>query len=284
MILVTAANGRTGRSMVAALAERDVAVRAFIRDEDQWPRLQALGADSYGVGDLAHPDTIQAALQGVHRVVFIGPPMHPEEVSFVDNFVAAAQQAGVGHFVYYSVMHPLRREVRHHRLKLDAEEHIVESGLPYTIVQPMRYMQHLEGIWKTVTTTGVHAMPFNVDVKFNVVDLNDLTAATARVATSEEYVYGTYELAGPEALSQTDMARIISEVIERPVRAEQVSIETLQKKGRAAGLGADRIEQMTIMNQHYDVHGFLGNPAVLELILDRPATRFRDYVARIAGI
>ena len=125
-------------------------------------------------------------------------------------------------------------------------------------------------------------MPFNVDVKFNVVDLADLTQATARVATSSDYLWGTYELAGPEALSQTDMARIITEVIDKPVHAAQVPIETLQGRGRAAGLSSDRIEQMTIMNQHYDAHGFLGNPAVLEMVLRRPATRFRDYVARIA--
>ncbi len=42
------------------------------------------------------------------------------------------------------------REVRHNRLKLDAEEVLIESGLPYTIVQPMRYMQHLALIWHKV--------------------------------------------------------------------------------------------------------------------------------------
>ncbi len=283
MILVTAANGRTGRSMIAALANQGLPVRAFIRAVEQWPQLQALGASEYALGDLGAADSVAAALDGVQRLVFIGPPMHPEEVTFVDHFLAAARTSGLEHFIYYSVMHPLRREVRHHRLKLDAEEHIVEAGLPYTIVQPMRYMQHLEMIWQAVTSKGVHAMPFNVNVKFNVADLADLTEATARVAMSSEYLYGTYELAGPEALSQTDMARIIGEVIDQPVRAEQVPIDTLRARGQAAGLSADRIEQMSIMNQHYDAHGFLGNPAVLEMILGRPATRFKDYVQRLAA-
>jgi uncharacterized protein YbjT (DUF2867 family) len=283
MILVTAAHGRTGRSMITALASQGLPVRAFIRAAEQWPRLQALGASEYALGDLGDAESVAAALAGAQRLVFIGPPMHPEEVAFVDHCLAAARASGLEHFIYYSVMHPLRREVRHHRLKLEAEEHIVESGLPYTIVQPMRYMQHLEMIWQAVTSKGVHAMPFNVNVKFNVADLADLTEATARVAMSSEYLYGTYELAGPEALSQTDMARIIGEVIGKPVRAEQVSIDTLRARGQAAGLSADRIQQMSIMNQHYDAHGFLGNPAVLEMILARPATRFRDYVQRLAA-
>jgi hypothetical protein len=78
------------------------------------------------------------------------------------------------------------------------------------------------------------------------------------------------------------MARIISEVLGKPVHAKQIPIATLQARGEAAGLSADRIEQMSIMNQHYDAHGFLGNPATLEMILGRPAKRFRDYVQRLA--
>ncbi len=283
MILVTAANGRTGRSMVAALANRDVPVSVFIRDPSQWAELKALGASAYAVGDLGDRNSIARALKGVERLVFIGPPMHPEEVTFVDNFLVAAEQAALQHFIYYSVMHPLRRDVRHHRLKLDAEQHIVESGLPYSIVQPMRYMQHLEAIWKVVTTQGVHPMPFNVDVTFNVADLADLTEATAAVATGSDYLYGTYELAGPEALSQNDMARIIGDVLGREVRAEQVPLATLKERASAAGLSADRVAQMVNMNRHYDAHGFKGNPAILKMILGREPTRFSEYVTRLAG-
>jgi uncharacterized protein YbjT (DUF2867 family) len=283
VILLTAAHGRTGGAVLAALATRGLACRVFIRDQAQWPALEALGAADCALGDMADPDSILRAVTGVETLIFIGPPMHPQEGTFVGNFLTAAERCGVRQFLYYSVMHPLRRDVRHHRLKLDAEQHIIESGLPYTILQPMRYMQHLEGIWKAVTGNGVHAMPFNIDVKFNVVDLSDLAEATARVAATSDFLYGTYELAGPEPLSQADMARIISAVIDKPVEAQQVPIQTLRARGEAAGLSQDRIEQMAIMNQHYDAYGFRGNPAVLEMILGRPATRFRDYVERLAG-
>jgi uncharacterized protein YbjT (DUF2867 family) len=280
-ILLTAANGRTGRAVVAALAAGGLSCRVFIRDPAQWPALQALGATSHAVGDMADPQSIVRALEGVHSVIFIGPPMHPDEATFVGNFLAAAQRANLRQFLYYSVMHPLRRDVRHHGLKLDAEQHIIESGVPYSILQPIRYMQHLEGIWKTVISDGVHAMPFNVEAKFNVVDLVDLAEATARVAATTDYLYGTYELAGPESLSQADMARIISQVIGKPVHAEQVPIKTLRDRGQAAGLSTDRIEQMSIMNQHYDAYGFAGNPAALTMILGRPPSTFRNYVERL---
>jgi uncharacterized protein YbjT (DUF2867 family) len=283
-VLVTGANGKTGRAVSAALAARGAQVRAFIRDPAQWPALQALGhAHDHVLGDLKDSDDICSALQGCDAIVHVGPPMHPQEVSMTRNCLAAAQRCGLSHFVYYSVMHTLRRDVRHHRLKLDCEEMLVGSGLAYTIVQPIRYMQHLEPIWKQVTEQGVHAMPFNVDVKFNVADLLDHAAATAAVVTESaasapepgRHCFAIYELAGPEALSQTDMAAIISRVIGRTVTARAVP---LRARAAAADHSADRVAQMLAMNAHYDQHGFRGNPNVLRMLLGREPTRFEDYV------
>lgn len=281
--LVTAANGRTGRAILAALGARGVRTRAFIRNPAQAEALKQAGADECVVGNLLEAPDLRSAAEGCAGILYIGPPMHPQELVMAGHAMAAARTHGGLPLVYYSVMHPLRTEVRHHRLKLLAEEQLVESGLPYSIVQPIRYMQHLEPLWKTILAEGVHAMPFNVEVRFNVADLADLAEATARVVSEgERHRYGTYELAGPEPLSQRDMARIIGEVLGKTVEARAVTIEALQAKARAAGADADRIQQMTAMNAHYDRHGFLGNAAVLQMILGRPPTRFRDYVTRLS--
>jgi uncharacterized protein YbjT (DUF2867 family) len=230
---------------------------------------------------MADPLSIGAAIQGCDVLVHIGPPMHPDGAVMTRLFIAAARDLGLRHFVYYSVMHPLRRVVRHHSLKLDAEEALVESGLRYSILQPIRYMQHLEPIWKQVCEQGMHAMPFNVRARFSVVDLQDLAVAVAIVATTDAHAYATYELAGPEALSQLDMAAIIGRVLGRPIEAKQTTLDELRARGKTAGLSADRIEQMVIMNHHYDSHGFLGNANVLRMLLGREPTRFEAYVRRL---
>lgn len=281
MILVTAANGKTGRAMIRTLAAAGASVRAFIRDSNQADGLRALGAGETAVGDLGDADSLQRAMAGVSQVLHIGPPMDPNEVSYTNNVLSAAAAAGVDQFVYYSVMHPQRRVIRHHRLKLEAEEHVIESGLPFTIIEPIRYMQHLVPIWGRVVDEGVHGMPFSIDRKFNVVDLEDLAAATTKVLLDPAHLFATYELAGSEALSQRDMAAIISDVIGRPVRAEAVSLAQLEQKGRAAGLSDDRIEQMVIMNGHYDSHGFRGSPVTLQGLLGREPTTFASFVQRL---
>ena len=281
--LLTAANGKTGRAVLKALANAGAETKVFIRDERQWPALQQLGAASHALGDMEDASTINAAMPGCEAVIHIGPPMHPNEVEITSRFIDAGLAHGVSRFVYYSVMHPLRRAVRHHRLKLDAEEELIESGLPYTIVQPMRYMQHLGLIWNKVLETGIHAMPFNIDMKFNVADLRDLAEATAIVATSPGHLHATYELAGPEALSQRDMAAVISRVLGRKIRAEALSLDQMEKNARAAGASDDRVTQMLTMNNHYDQFGFRGNPNILRWLLGRAPNTFENYVNRLAG-
>ncbi|MEM6573118.1 MAG: NmrA family NAD(P)-binding protein [Pseudomonadota bacterium] len=281
-ILLTAANGRTGRAVLTALTDAGASVKVFIRDEQQWPELQALGAAAFAIGDMEDSSSIAAAIEGCDKLVHIGPPMHPNEIEITDRLIEAGKEAGLQQFVYYSVMHPLRRDVRHHRLKLDAEEHVIESGLPYTIVQPTRYMQHLAPIWNSVKDKGEHAMAFSTEMKFNVADLRDLAEATAVVVTQPGHLYATYELAGPEPLSQTDMAAIISDVLGRNVTARAIPLAELEQKARAAGASEDRVAQMVTMNDHYDRFGFRGNPNVLRWLLGRELRQFKDYVRDLA--
>ena len=281
-ILVTGANGKTGRAVIAALAKKGASVRAFIRNAAQGDALKAIGAAEIAVGDMNTPETVDPALKGCDAIVHIGPPMHPDEKVMTAHFLRAAQAAQLSRFVYYSVMHPLRREVPHHARKLDTEEMLIESGQPYTIINPTRYMQHLEMIWKDVVANGVHGMPFNTHVKFNIVDLLDLAEVTAKVTTEDGHLWASYELAGPEGLSQADMAAIISEVLKKPVKARQVPLDEMETKARAAGATDQRIATMRKMNAHYDHGGFRGNANILRWVLGREPTLYKDYVTRLA--
>lgn len=281
--LLGAANGRTGREVLQALVVRGQEVRALIRHEAQSKTLLDLGARDCAIGDLQDAATLRRAAEDCGTAIYIGPPMHADEVAMARSFYDAAHQAGCGHFVYYSVLHPVCRDIRHHRLKLEVEEIIVNGPLPFTIMQPARYMQHLEPLLPGIRATGVHAMPFSTEVRFNVVDLADVAEAVATVVCEASWRHGTYELAGPESLSQADMAVILTEVLGRRVEAQALSLTVMRERATKAGASADRIEQMALMNQHYDQHGMLGNPRVLELLLGRAPTSYARYAARVAG-
>ena len=129
-------------------------------------------------------------------------------------------------------------------------------------------------------STGVHSMPFGIAARFSVVDLSDLAEATARIMTEPGHEAATYQLAGPDALSQNDMACILTEVLGRPVRAVAKPLDEFRRDAVAAGFAAERIETMLLMNAHYDAHGLIGNCNVLRWILGREPTRFAEFVMR----
>ena len=181
LILVTGASGKTGRRCIAHLVERGASVRALVRRQDAARELEAAGVHDVIVGDMFAPDVIDAALAGASQVLHICPPMHPREDEIAFEMIARAKAAGVARFVMWSVLHP-HIDVPHHRRKQKAEAALIESGLPFTILQPGRYMQHLETIWKSVREDGEHAFPFSTQSRFSLAHLDDLASAAAIVA------------------------------------------------------------------------------------------------------
>ena len=140
-------------------------------------------------------------------------------------------------------------------------------------------MQHLVPIWNNVVDSGIHNMPFNIDSKFSIVDLEDLAISTATIAIESGHEGATYELAGPEMLSQVDMARTLSSLLGKNIKAKARSIIKFNewKKNK---ISTSRKKTMQAMNRHYDAHGLIGNPNVLSWILKRPPTTFAEFVKR----
>jgi len=278
-LLVTGAPGKTGLRVVAALLRKGHKVRAFVRRPEAGEKLLALSVSSHVSGDLEDRGLLVRAAEGCSRIVHICPPMHPAEDRIGKTLIEAATEANVRHFILYSVLHPLI-DVPHHRRKLAVEEALADSSLPHTIVQPARYMQHLAPVWREVREDGVHAMPFNTHTRFTLADLNDLAEAVAVIASSDVHYGATYQLAGPQALSQDDCAVIISRLIGRNVEARRRDPQAALDAARKAGVVEARIDNMRIMNSHYDKHGLVANANVLRWILGREPSTFEAYIKR----
>jgi uncharacterized protein YbjT (DUF2867 family) len=75
-------------------------------------------------------------------------------------------------------------------------------------------------------------------------------------------------------------ARILTEMLGWPIRAATKPPDEFRRDATAAGMPAERIETMSLMNAHYDAHGLIGNPNVLRWLLGREPTRFAEFVRR----
>jgi len=280
VILVTGAAGKTGRAVVRALVARGAGVRALVYRPTQVAPLRELGAQEAIVGDMRDQPTLEQAVHGVRALYHICPNMSPDELAIGQLVVGAALSAGVAHFVYHSVLHPQTEAMPHHWGKLRVEEHLFESGLPYTILQPAAYMQNVLAGWNSIEEYGVYRVPYPLETRLGMVDLEDVAAAAAGVLTQPGHQGATYELAGAEALTQTDVAGILSSALERTVRAEAVPLDVWETGARQAGLGDYQVETLIKMFRYYGSYGLWGNPNVLGWLLGRPPTTLAAFVQR----
>ena len=168
----------------------------------------------------------------------------------------------------------------HHWQKLRVEEALFVSGVPYTILQPAAYMQNVWAYREAIRERGVYPVPYAVATRLSMVDLQDVAEAAALVLTEPGHAGATYELCGPEILSQTESAATRSQHLGRPVRVEPVPAEVWKARALASGLGDYQVETLVKMFQYYEQHGFWGSPRVLAWLLGRAPTSFAAFVER----
>lgn len=283
MILVSGAAGKTGQAVIQALIKRRVPVRAFVYRAEQGERVKALGVQEVVIGSMQNAAAFLEAVQGVRALYHICPNMSPAEVEIGRIAIKSAQTAGVEHVVYHSVLHPQTEKMPHHWHKLRVEELLFESGLNVTLLQPAAYMQNILAGWPAITGAGLYRVPYPVETRLAMVDLADVAEVVATVLTEPGHAGATYELVGPETLSQTEVAAILGQILGRPVRAEQAPLADWAAGARQAGLGEYQVETLLKMFGYYERYGFRGNSNVLGWLLGRPPTPFRSFVERVSA-
>lgn len=281
MILVNAANGQQGKLLVPKLVAAGLQIRACVQSERSATEVRAAGAAEVVVGDISKPEVIARALDGVAKVYHVCPGIHPLEREIGFGWIDAAKAAGVRHFVFSSVLHPLITELVQHEIKRDIEEHLISSGLEFTILQPTIYMAPRR--FKPAIEAGVLRAGWSLDRKQSLVDIGDVTDVAAEVLTNtERHAAATYQLVGPGRYTAHEMGAIMAKVIGRDINVERVDPESYFK-----GLFGDRdlstmpheVSVSRSLTARYSSHDFVGNPNVLTWLLGRAPTTFEQFVA-----
>jgi NAD(P)H dehydrogenase (quinone) len=280
IILVTGAAGKTGRAIITALLARNRSVRALVYREEQAQPLKSVGVDQVKVGDMRSDATIKDAVRGVEAIYHICPNVDPDELSIRRTIISNARASGVRHFVFHSVLHPQAELMPHHWLKLRVEEALLQSNLPFTVLQPAAYMQNVLSQLEEIVERGVYFVPYSLEAPMSLVDLDDVAQAAATVLCDPGHVGGIYELAGPEVLTPREMAADIGNRLGRDVRAEEISIENWRRQAEASKLGGYRVETLAKMFDYYDRYGLWANSRVLRNLIGRSPKTFQEFVER----
>ncbi len=279
-ILVTGAAGKSGLAVVRALVRRGCAVRAAVRRESQRAALETLGAHETVAMDLKDAQAFEEITQGVRAIYHICPNVHPQELQIGHNAIRAAKQGGIDHFVYHSVLWPQVEAMSHHWQKMRVEEALIESGLPFTFLQPCAYMQNTLGQTGNMIQQGVIEVPYRLEARFSLVDLEDVAEAAAVVLTESGHKAAAYTCCGPERVNSKKMAKCFAEMLGMPVQAVRISQADWLARNRGNRQPGYRGDALLKMFDYYDQKDFVGSAAPLAGLLKRPPGNFDGFVRR----
>ncbi|MGV2827324.1 SDR family oxidoreductase [Myxosarcina sp. GI1(2024)] len=147
--LVVGATGQTGRHIVRELVNKNIPVRALVRNLEKAREILPPESESV-VGDVLKPETIDRALNDCSVLLCAtgaSPSLDPTGPYKIDyqgtkNLIDAAKAHQIEHFVIVSSIcaskffHPLNLFWLVLYWKKQAEEYLQNSGLNYTIVRP----------------------------------------------------------------------------------------------------------------------------------------------------
>ncbi|MEZ2331354.1 NmrA/HSCARG family protein [Mesorhizobium sp. RCC_202] len=218
-ILVTGSTGTIGSQVLAHLQGRNVEVRALTRSPEtaQFPS----GVKAVR-GDLADPDSVRAALQGVSTLFLLAPNV-ADELTQTMLTLTVAREAGVKGIVYLSVFGgDAYADVPHFAGKYTVERMIEALDLPATILRPAYFIQNdlrqKDGLLKN----GIYGSPIGRK-GVSMVDIRDIGEAAAielvrREQSATPLGRETYALVGPDSLTGDGIATIWSEALGRAIR------------------------------------------------------------------
>ena len=242
-ILVSGATGQQGGAVARELLERGFGVRALTRDPEK-PAAQELAERGAEVvrGDLEDRSSLERVLEGVHGVFSVQnfwEAGYEREVRQGTQLADAAKEAGVSHLVYSSVGSAHRQTgLSHFESKWEVEEHVRGSGVPYTILRPVFFMQNWEIFGRDQILGGTLAQPLDPDKFLQMLAAEDIGVfVTMAFDNPDEWIGREVDLGGDE-MTMREIAGTFSRVIGREVSYFQVPWDQFEQ---AAGEEAYRM-------------------------------------------
>lgn len=206
-IAITGATGQLGRLVVAQLRSKAPSepLVALVRSPAKAADLGIPAREA----DYARPETLVGALAGIATLLLISSSEVGQRAVQHRNVIQAAKQAGVKRIVYTSLLHadtsPLSLAQEHR----ETESMLETAGIPFTILRNGWYTENYTGSVAGAVAGGAFIGSAG-EGRISSATRADYAEAAAVVLTSAGHDGKTYELAGDEAYTLTDLAAEIS--------------------------------------------------------------------------
>ena len=224
MIVVTAATGNIGKTLVEDLLAKKQKVLALARDEKKLAPLARKGAETRRL-DLSDATAVTEAFKGAQAVFLLIPPRynapdfraHYNDVSRV--YVDAVRNAGIKHVVNLSSLGAHLPEstgpikgLHDHEKRLDGLSRVHRLHL-----RPAYFMENAFFSLGLIKNQGINGSPIAPDIRFPMIATRDIAERAAQALTNRNFEgCSVLELHGQRDLTLKEVTGILGAAIGKP--------------------------------------------------------------------
>ena len=249
MNLVVGSTGILGSEICRALAAAGEPVRALVRPTAEGYKvdaLESLGAEIVN-GDVRDRASLDAACRGAAAVFTTlsttysrqpGDSIRASDLEGQEALVDAAKNADVQHFVYVSMTENAPEDMPFVKVRRSVEEHVRQSGIPYTILRPSSFMEtYLNPLVGFDVASGKVSVFGAGEGKINWISTKDIAEFAVQSLTNPAARNATLELGEPDHVSPMDVVRMAEEMRGETIDVFHVTEDML--RGQIAGADDD---------------------------------------------
>ncbi|MGC4067294.1 MAG: SDR family oxidoreductase [Polyangiaceae bacterium] len=206
-IAITGSTGQLGRLVIERL-KRKLDSKSLIGLARSASKAADLGI-AVREANYDDPASLHAALDGVDTLLLISGNELGKRLPQHRNVIEAAKRRKVGRIVYTSLLHADRSSLSLAPEHLETENELKRSGIPYTILRNGWYTENYTGSVGGAIAAGAFVGSAGQG-KISGAARADYADAAVVALTSEGHVGATYELAGDDAFTLSDLAAELS--------------------------------------------------------------------------
>ena len=263
MIVVTTPTGTIGQQVLEHVLDSGEPIRVIARDPSRLPshtreRVEVVQGSH---GDI---DVVNQAFAGADSVFWLVPPdFHAEsvEAAYVDftrPACDALRSQGVRRVVGVSALgRGVARNAGLVSASLAMDDLIASTGVSYRALTMPSFMDNLLNQIESIKSQGIFFSPISGDRKLPTCATRDIATVAAKLLLDPSWSgQGSVPVLGPEDLSFNDMAQIMSEVLGKPVRFQQIPGEAFKARltgfGMSEAMAQGMLDMMVAKNEGLD--------------------------------
>lgn len=277
-ILVTGATGNVGGALLPLLASVPATVIAGST------RGQSVSGVPGRAIDFADVPSLTKAFTGVD-LAFIVIPLRPDMVQLAANVAKAARAAGVKHLVRVSgAGADPHSPYAIGRVQGQADQHLVASGIPTTLLRPKNFMQNFSSFLAGMVQGGTFYTS-QEQGRIPFIDVRDIAAVAAKVLENPSVHAGqAYVLTGPEALTNREALDRIGDATGKSIALLDIPESAAQQSMRNMGMPSLVVDVMSSLNTLIAAGYVAEVTDTVRQLTGRPARTFADFVREHAHV